>query len=136
MFFLCGFSCLFKKKERKDRDIRSHAATQIGSNIDTFISATDCHPSYTAHSDRTPCTGSTLGQLLVDFWSDLVKNDQNRPKPDQKPTENRLKIDPVQDLDRRLPLRRGGESVAEIKVLAVTSQGQGRGFAFNSYTFE
>ena len=36
-----------------------------------FISATDRHPSKTAHSDRTPCKGSTfgsiLGQLLVNF---------------------------------------------------------------------
>ena len=40
--------------------------------------------------------GSVFGQFLVSFG-------QNRLKP----TENRLKTDPLQDPDRRLPLRRG-----------------------------
>ena len=71
-----------------------------------------CRHFYFSHSP-SPLINSTFrsntlhrvdfGSILVQF---LVKNDQNRPKPDQKLTENRLKIDPLQDPDRRLPLRR------------------------------
>ena len=35
---------------------------------------------------------SILGQLLISFWSVSVKNDP-------KPTENRVRTDPLQDLD-------------------------------------
>ena len=66
-----------------------------------FFSPTDRHPSQTAHSDRRPCKGSTLGRFLVNFWSVLMT------KTNQKPTENRLKTDPPQDPDGCLPLRRG-----------------------------
>ena len=44
--------------------------------------------------------GSILGQFFGQFRSKMTKTDQ-------KPTENRLKTDPLQDPDRRLPLRRG-----------------------------
>ena len=40
-------------------------------------------------------------------------------KTDQKPTENRLKTDPLQDPDRRLNPKKRGGSVAEIEVLTL-----------------
>ena len=67
--------------------------------VDTFISATDRHP------DRTPCKGSTLGRFSVNFFGQFRSK---RTKTDKKSTENRLKTDPLQDPDRRLPLRREG----------------------------
>ena len=51
----------------------------------------------TAHPDRTPCKGSTLGRFLVDVWSVSVKSLKNDKK---KPTEKQLKTDPLQDLHR------------------------------------
>ena len=71
--------------------------------VNTFISATDRHPSKTVHSDRTPCKGSTLGGS----WSVFGQFRSKMTKTDQKPTENRLTTDPLQEPDKRLPLRRG-----------------------------
>ena len=60
--------------------------------------------------DRTPCEGPTLGRSLVNFWSVPVKNDKDRPKPDQTPTE----IDPLRDFDRVSTPKKRRRSVAEI----------------------
>ena len=111
---LCGVGIICEKFAPGTRDLtnkvlirllgsRGRSVESSGwnpSSVDTFVSATDRHPSQTAHSDRTPCKESTLGRFLVKFWSKMTKTDR-------KPTENGLKTDPLQDPDRRLPLRRG-----------------------------
>ena len=54
----------------------------------------DRHPSKTAHSDRTPCKGSTLGRFLVNFLVNFgqpwLKPTKNRPKTDSKLTLSRV----------------------------------------------
>ena len=52
----------------------------------------------TSHKQHTPIEHLARGRLWVDSWSIFGQ---------LKPTENRLKTDPLRDPDRRLPLRRG-----------------------------
>ena len=72
-------------------------------NVDTFISATDRTP----HKHHTPIEHLARGRLWVGIRSIFGQFRSKMTKTDQKPTENRLKTDPLQDPDRRLPLRRG-----------------------------
>ena len=69
------------------------------------------------HKQHTPIKHLARGRLWVDSWSIFGQMWSKMSKTDRSPTKNRLKIDPLQDPDRRLPLRREGGSVAEIKVL-------------------
>ena len=55
----------------------------------------------------TPIEPLARGRLWVDSWSIFGQFRSKLTKADQEPTENRLKTDPLQGPDRRLPLRRG-----------------------------
>ena len=57
----------------------------------------------------------TLGRFLVNFWSDLVKNDQNRPKPDQKTDRKPTQNWPSPGSRQASTSEKRGGSVAEIK---------------------
>ena len=61
----------------------------------------------TPHKQHTPIEHLARGRLWVDSWSIFGQLRSKMTKTDQEPTENRLKTDPLQDPDRRLPLRRG-----------------------------
>ena len=80
-------------------DCQCNGSRIIASTLN--ISATERHPSSEAHSDRTPCKGSTSGRLQeVDSWSVWV----GFGGKGQRATENRLKIDPLQDIERGVHL--------------------------------
>ena len=57
----------------------------------------------TRHKPHAPIEHLARGRLWVDSWSIFGQFRSKMPKP----TENRLKTDPLQGPDRRLPLRRG-----------------------------
>ena len=61
----------------------------------------------TPHKQHTSIEHLARGRLWVGSWSIFGQFWSKMTKTDQKPTENRLKTDPLQDPDRRLPLRRG-----------------------------
>ena len=61
----------------------------------------------TPHKQRTPNEHLARGRLWVDSWSSFGQFRSKMTKTDQKPTENRLHSDLLQDPDRCLPLRRG-----------------------------
>ena len=73
--------------------------------IDTFSSATDSHPSQAAHLTED----LARGRSEVDSWPTFGQFWLKMTTSDRKPTKNRLKIDPLQDLNRAFtPKKREG----------------------------